>query len=59
MFKCLFDEGPAYLSRDFEMLSSISGKQKLSSVNLLKVVPGKYKLKTIGRKIFYVTDPTL
>ena len=27
IFKCLFDEGPVYLLRDFEMLSSIPGKQ--------------------------------
>ena len=59
MFKCLRNEGPAYLSKDLEMLSSILGKQKLRSVNSLKVVPGKSKLKTIGKKIFYVTGPTL
>ena len=52
MFKCLFDEGPTYLSKDFEMLSSISGKQKLRSANLLKVVPGKYRFKATERKIF-------
>ena len=46
MFKCLFDGGPAYLSKAFEMLSSIPGKQKLRSANSLKVVPEKYKLKT-------------
>ena len=41
MFKCLPNEGPAYLSKDFEMLSSIFGKQKLRSANSLKVVPDK------------------
>ena len=46
MLKCLFDEGPAYLSKDFEMLSSIPDNQKLRSANLVKVVPGNYKLKT-------------
>ena len=50
MFKCLRNEGPAYLSKDFEMLSSIPGKQKLRSANTLKVVPGK--LKTIVKKCF-------
>ena len=58
MFKCLRNEGPAYLSKDFKMLSSIPGKQKLRSVNSLKVVPGESKLKTIGKKMFYVTGPT-
>ena len=59
MFKCLHNEGPAYLSKDLEMLSSIPGKQKLRSANSLKVVPGKSRLKTIGKKNFYVTGPTL
>ena len=59
MFECLRNEGPAYLSKDFEMLSSILGKQKLRSTKFLKVVLGKSKLKTIGQKIFYVTGPTL
>ena len=44
MFKCLRNEGPAYLSKDFEMLSSIPGKQKLRSANFLQVVPGESKL---------------
>ena len=43
MFKCLFDEGLTYLLRDFNMLSSIPGKQKLISANSLKVDPGEYK----------------
>ena len=59
MFKCLRNEGPAYLSIDLEMLSSIPGKQKLRSANSLKIVPGKSKLKTIEKKFFYVTGPTL
>ena len=59
MFKCLRNRGPAYMSKDFEMLSSIPGKQKLRSANSLKVVPGESKLKIIGKKIFYVTGPTL
>ena len=59
MFECLFDEGLAYLSRDLEILASIPCKQKLRSAYSLKVVPGKYKLKTTERKIFYVIGPTL
>ena len=59
MFKCLFDEGPAYLSKDFEMLSSIPGKQKLRSSNLLKVFADKDKLKTTEKKIFYAIGSTL
>ena len=57
MFKCLRNEGPVYLSKDFEMLSSIPGKQKLKSANSLKVVPGKSKLKTIEKKIFLCNWP--
>ena len=59
MFKCLHNEGPVYLSKNFEVLSSIPGKQKLRSNNSLKVVPGESRLKTLGRKMFYVTGPTL
>ena len=46
MFKYLFNEGPAYLPRGFEMLASIPGKQNMRSANSLKVVPGEYKLRT-------------
>ena len=52
MFKFLSNEGLAYLSRNFEILSSILGKQKLRPANLLNVVLGKGKLKTTGSKIF-------
>ena len=58
MFKCLLKEDPAYLSKNFEMLSSIPGKQKLRSANSLKVVPGESRLKNIGRRMFYVIGPT-
>ena len=58
MFECLHNEAPAYLSKNLEMLLSIPGKQKLRSANFMKVVPDKSKLKTIGKKIFYVTGPT-
>ena len=59
VFKRLHNEGPVYLSKNFEMLSSIPGKQKLRSANSLKVVPSGSRLKPIWRKMFYVTGPTL
>ena len=37
MVKCLSNEGPAYLSKYFEMLSSIPNKQKLGLSYSLKV----------------------
>ena len=59
VFKRLHNEGLAYLSKDFEMLSNIPGKQKLRSANSLKVVTSKSKLKIVEKKYFYVTGPTL
>ena len=49
VFKCLRNEGLAYLLKNFEMLPSILGKQKLRAANSLKVVSGESRLKTIGR----------
>ena len=56
MFKYLFNEGPAYLPRGFEMLASIPGKKNMRSFNSLKVVRDEYKLGTtdILTKIIYI-----
>ena len=53
MYKCLSNEGPAYLTRDLVPVASLrSAKSK-------DVVPNKHKLKSLGLRRFSVSGPKL
>ena len=48
MYKCLSNEGPAYLTRDLAPVASLPEKQRLRSSKSKDVVPNKHKLKSLG-----------
>ena len=59
MYKCLFNEGPAYLTRDLVLVASQPEKQRLRSAKSKDVVPNKHKLKSLGLRRFIVSGPKL
>ena len=59
MYKRLFNEGSAYLTRDLVPVASLPEKQRLRSVKSKDVVPIKQKLKSLGLRRFSVSGPKL
>ena len=59
MYKCLSNEGPAYLTRDLVPVASLPEKQRLRSAKSKDVVPNKHKLKSLGLRRFSVSGPKL
>ena len=59
MYKCLSNEGLAYLTRDLVPVASLPEKQRLRSAKSKDVVPNKHKLKSLGLRIFSVSGPKL
>ena len=59
MYKCLSNEGPAYLTRDLVPVASLPEKQRLRSGKSKDVVPNKHKLKSLGLRRFSVSGPKL
>ena len=59
MYKCLSNEGPAYLTRDPVPVASLPKKQRLRSAKSKDVVPNKHKLKSLGLRRFSVSGPKL
>ena len=59
MYKCLSNEGPAYLTRDLVPVASFPRKQVLRSAKSKDVVPNKHKLKSLGLRRFSVSGPKL
>ena len=55
MYKCLSNEGLAYLTRDLVPVASLREKQRSRSAKSKDVVPNKYKLKSLGLKRFSVS----
>ena len=59
MYKCLSNEGSAYLTRDLVPVASLPEKQRLRSAKSKDVVPNKHKLKSLGLRRFSVSGPKL
>ena len=59
MYKCLSNEGLAYLTRDLFPVASLPEKQRLRSAKSKDVVPNKHKLKPLGLRRFSVSGPKL
>ena len=59
MYKCLSNEGPAYLTRDLFPVASLPEKQRLRSAKSKDVVLNKHKLKSLGLRRFSVSGPKL
>ena len=59
MYKCLSNEGPAYLTRELVPVANLPEKQKLRSDKSKDVVPNKHKLKSLGLRRFSVSGPKL
>ena len=59
MYKCLSNEGLAYLTRDLVLVASQPEKQRLRSAKSKDVVPKKHKLKSLGLKRPSVSGPKL
>ena len=59
MYKCLFNEGFAYLTRDLVPVVSLPEKQRLSWAKSKDVVPNKHKLKSLVLRRFSVSGPKL
>ena len=59
MYKCLSNEGPAYLTGDLVPVASLPEKQRLRSAKSKDVVPNKHKLKSLGLRRFSVSGPKL
>ena len=59
MYKCLSNEGPAYLTRDLVPAASLQEKQRLRSAKSKDVVPNKHKLTSLGLRRFSVSGPKL
>ena len=55
MYKCLSNEGPAYLTRDLVPVANLPEKQRLRSAKSKDVVPNKHKLKSLGLRRFSVS----
>ena len=59
MYKCLSNEGLAYLTRDLVPVASLPKKQRLRSAKLKDVVPNKHKLESLGSRRLSVSGPKL
>ena len=59
MYKCLSNEGPAYVTRDLVPVASLPEKQRLRSAKSKDVVLNKHKLKSLGLRRFNVSGPKL
>ena len=59
MYKCLSNEGLAYLTRDLVPVACLPEKQRLRSAKSKDVVPNKHKLKSLGLRRFSVSGPKL
>ena len=59
MYKCLSNEGPAYLTRDLVPVVNLPEKQRLRSAKSKDVVPNKHKLKSLRLRRFSVSGPKL
>ena len=59
MYKCLSNEGPAYLTSDLVPVANLPEKQRLRSAKSKDVVPNKLKLKSLGLRRFSVSGPKL
>ena len=59
MYKCLSNEGPAYLTRDLVPVVNLPEKQRLRSAKSKDVVLNKHKLKSLGLRRFRVSGPKL
>ena len=59
MYKCLSNEGPAYLTCDLVPVASLPDKQRPRSAKAKDVVPNKHKLKSLGLRRFSVSGPML
>ena len=59
MYKCLSNEGSAYLTRDLVPVASLPEKQRLRSAKSKDVVPNKHKLKSLGLGRVSVSGPKL
>ena len=53
-YKCLSNDGPAYLTRDLVPVASLPEKQRLKSAKSKDAVPNKHKLKSLGLRRFSV-----
>ena len=59
MYKCLSNEGSAYLTRDLVPVATLPEKQRLRSAKSKDVVPNKHKLKSLRLRWFSVNGPKL
>ena len=59
MYKCLSNEGLAYLTRDLVPLASLPEKKRLRSAKSKDVVPNKHKLESLGLRMFSLSGPKL
>ena len=59
MYKCLSDEGPAYLTSDLVPAANLPEKQRLKSARSKDVIPNKHKLKSSELIRFSVSGPKL
>ena len=59
MYKCLSNEGSAYLIRDLVPVAILPEKRRLRSAKSKNVVPNKHKLKSLGLRGFSVSGPNL
>ena len=59
MYKCLPNEGLAYLTRDLVPVASQPDKQRLRSAKSKDVVPNKHKLESLGLRRFNVSGHKL
>ena len=59
MYKCLSNEGPAYLTRDLIPFANLPEKQILRSAKSKDVVPNKHKPKSLRLRRFSVSGPKL
>ena len=57
MYKCLSNEGSAYLTRDLVPAASLPEKQRLRSAKSKDIVPNKHKLESLGLRRFSVSGP--
>ena len=59
MYKCLSNEGPAYLTCDLVPVASLPEKQRVKSAKSKNVVSNKHDLKSLGLRRFSVSGPKL
>ena len=59
IYKCLSNEGPAYLTRDLVPVASLPEKQGLRLTKSKDVVANKHKLKSLGLRRFSVSGTKL